>query len=663
MALKPKVFPVTILLLAGAGGWACGHKEEGKEALAGEQEQVQEEVAYPPTAIPENLEAMRADLAAPRHPSDGQGRVEIEQGPDKIVAGNRGSWTFLFKAGPLGIQKGGSLFFMVSPYWGWSPPQTQSAHLPGFTEVETSQAGVELEPWTVDGPLLGIRILGGDLEPGQTIRIRYGSGPGLAQADRFAEADSRFWFSVDGDGDGVRGLLKPCPSIQILAGPAARLLAFLPSTVPTGADSIRLRFAFVDARGNAGIPIEASLSLSVESAWPGLPSQWGPKDLPLGRGWIDLPVPPPGVYRLQLRDRTGLEAESNPMLVEDGRYALLWGDLQIHSSVSDGTATPTQIYDYAQNVAALDVAALTDHDHWGVEFLDQHPDLWQGTLSRADEFYRPGEFISLPGYEWTNWIYGHRHVLFFGEQRPLLSSIDPAFDTPEELWAGLRGKQALTIAHHSAGGPVAIDWTFRPDPEIEPVSEIVSVHGSSEAEDCPKRIYRPLRGNFYRDALKLGLPLGAIGSTDGHDGHPGMGHLAAPSGGLAAILAESRTREGVYEALRARRVYATNGARILMKCSLDGKRMGRILSPEEEARELTLVCWVSGTDVVDSLEIIDSGGVQMRIEGNGQKDFFLKLDLPPMPSEDFRYLRIRQKNGGMAWTSPWFGSGYRPGSP
>ena len=31
---------------------------------------------------------------------------------------------------------------------------------------------------------------------------------------------------------------------------------------------------------------------------------------------------------------------------------------------------------------------------------------------------------------------------------------------------------------HSAGGPIATDWTFPPDPVLEPVTEVVSVHGS-----------------------------------------------------------------------------------------------------------------------------------------------------------------------------------------
>jgi len=33
--------------------------------------------------------------------------------------------------------------------------------------------------------------------------------------------------------------------------------------------------------------------------------------------------------------------------------------------LSDGTGTPEDYFAYARDVAALDVIALTDHDHWG----------------------------------------------------------------------------------------------------------------------------------------------------------------------------------------------------------------------------------------------------------------------------------------------------------
>ena len=137
----------------------------------------------------------------------------------------------------------------------------------------------------------------------------------------------------------------------------------------------------------------------------------------------------------------------------------------------------------------------------------------------------------------------------------------------------------MTFAHHSAGGPIATNWAYPPDPVLEPLTEVVSVHGSSEAADSPDLIYSPVPGNFVRDVLDRGFELGFVGSGDSHDGHPGLSQIASGTGGLAAILSEDLTREGVLEALRARRTYATNGPRILLHASL-GPRCAPAAGPQ-----------------------------------------------------------------------------------
>ena len=108
-----------------------------------------------------------------------------------------------------------------------------------------------------------------------------------------------------------------------------------------------------------------------------------------------------------------------------------------------------------------------------------------------------------------------------------VQNVEHEVDFIKSTFKDLTGRQALTFAHHSAGGPIATNWDYPPDPELEPVTEVVSVHGSSEAPDTPLMIYSPAPGNFVRDVLDRGFRLGLVGSGDGHDGHPG---LAQPAG-------------------------------------------------------------------------------------------------------------------------------------
>jgi hypothetical protein len=331
---------------------------------------------------------------------------------------------------------------------------------------------------------------------------------------------------------------------------------------------------------------------------------------------------------------------------------LLFGDVHGHSNLSDGTGTPEDYFRYARDVAALDVAALTDHDHWGMPFLDETPANWTRIEEATRSFHAPGRFVTLLGYEWTSWIWGHRHVLHFEDSATIRSSIDERYDSPPELWDALRGAPALTFAHHSAGAPVATDWRVAPDPELEPITEITSVHGSSESFDSSWPVAGMLEGNTVRDALGRGYRLGLIGSGDSHDGHPGLVQLAAgASGGLAGIFAAERTREAVLEAMRARRVYATNGPRIVLEASFAGKPMGSVVEAGAGGR---LEVQVAAPGPIEAVELVTREGVVSRLAGEGKRSLAVENDLPEFRSGEWFYVRVRQVDDGAAWSSPFF---------
>lgn len=608
-----------------------------------------------PSARPDIVEALRQDQEALRHPADGGGRVRFLGEPDPGKVSEPGSWTFVYEAGPLGIAENGWLFFQAPPFWGWSTPQVQVLEGLGFTEVTTPATELWLDPATIDQQLLAIQVQGRALTEGEEITIAYGAGPAGALADRYAESRSCFFFAVDGDGDGIRSLVEPPLCIEVAAGVASRLAMTLPSAARRG-QRVRLTVAVLDPVGNRA----AGWSGVVRLHGPpdsGLPSELRFQPQHAGAQTVELQLESDGTVRVTGSIGEGIVGESNPMVVDDDASRVLWADLHGHSGLSDGTGTPKDYFRYARDVAGLDVAALTDHDHWGMQPLAIHPELWEEVRRETELFHQPEEFVTLLGYEWTSWIHGHRHVLYFSDQGKVFSSVDPAFESPVQLWDALRGSEALTFAHHSAGGPVATNWAIAPDPELEPVTEIVSVHGSSEALDSPSAIYSPVVGNFVRDVLNQGLQLGFVGSGDGHDGHPGLAHLNAASGGLAAILSEDLTREGVLEALRSRRVYATNGPRILLQVNLAGHQMGETIdarhmndqSPEEGRLEVV----ASGPGTLQRMDLIRSGEIVETILC-GDSKCSANLMVRDLEAGEYLYVRALQTDGGAAWSSPFF---------
>ncbi|MDG2308044.1 MAG: CehA/McbA family metallohydrolase [Candidatus Binatia bacterium] len=624
-------------------------------------------------AHPEIKAEMLADIETVRSPADGGGRAWIDGhealgSRPEVTASTRARFPILYEAGPLGVADGGMIFLQVSPFWGWDTPQVVEEKGPGYTTVHTDAKGITLVPQTLGPQLLGIEIQGRALAPGERVRIDFGAGPSAAKVDRFAESDSKLWIAVDGDGDGVRKLIERSPGVDVRAARPALLYLALPGTARPG-ETVPLTVAVLDRAGNMGAPFEGDVRLELADGATGL-------DLPgsltftkedASRRTVDVQARKAGLYRVRAKTdvdeaRRSLEAESNPMLVGDAQRAtLLWGDLQGHTQLSDGSATPAEYFEYGRDAAGLDFLAITDHDHWGLQALDANPQLWDQTVADVGQFHAPGRFVALLGFEWTNWVEGHRHVVHFGddlEDLRVLSSLAPNLDTPPKLWGALRGEPVLTIAHHSAGGPVPIDWSIPPDPELEPVTEIASVHGSSESPDSPMPIYNPKPGNYVRDALDLGYRLGFTGGSDGHDGHPGLSQVAAGKSGVAAVWSaseEPRTRGALLDALRSRRSYATNGPRILVQTSLDGRPMGSDVPIAAGETPQRLAWNVAGTAPIERIDLIRSGEPRVSIPGEGKRELSGVADLPPLGEGDYLYLRVVQTDGGAAWTSPFFG--------
>ncbi len=626
-------------------------KRASAAALLGALPAVACERSEAPNARHEVVEMHRADLVAARHPADGGGRAFLESVEGKVAAGGRARFTLVYEAGPLGIAEGGHVFVQVSPFWGWSAPQTLELGAPGFTTV-TGPADLRLEPAAVEGQRLAIRIAGRALRAGERLRIVYGAGLAAAAVDRFAERESAIWFAVDGDGDGVRALVPAPPTVDVQAGPPAQIALALPTTARPG-ESVRLHLALLDAQGSAGVDFAGELEVEASEGLR-LPRRVALVPGDGAHATLEGTAVAPGVQRVEARAAGGLYGRSNALVVEEQGARVLWGDLHGHSQLSDGTGTPEDYFRYARDVAGLDVVALTDHDHWGLQPLAQTPELWKRIRAAVKSFHEPGRFVTLLGYEWTSWIHGHRHVLYFRDQGAVHDSVDAAHESPRQLWAALRGQPALTFAHHSAGGPIATNWAIPPDPVLEPVTEIVSVHGSSEAPDTPKIIYDAVPGNSVRDALGRGYRLGFVGSGDGHDGHPGLAGLAAPSGGLAAIIAAAATREAVLEALRARRVYATNGPRILLRASLGGRPMGEVFEAAPAGTAEMLEVRVVAETPLERVDLVRAGRVVESLSCDGLTDFKVSRSVPSLRAGEFLYVRAVQRDGGAAWSSPFF---------
>ena len=202
-------------------------------------------------------------------------------------------------------------------------------------------------------------------------------------------------------------------------------------------------------------------------------------------------------------------------------------------------------------------------------------------------------------------------------------------------------------------GPHHIGWTGADveghDPVGQPVWEICSCHGCYEHPDHPLGYRGDLDDQFAKPLLDQGLRFGFIANSDSHGllWHHGECRKRDPfRTGLTAVLAASRTRKAILDAIRARRCYATSGAKILLDVEVAGFPMGSELEIEGpvEVRVHAL-----GTTDIARVELMTPEGVVASDEPNAPSVSFIgRVEAP------YVYCRVTQTDGEMAWSSPVF---------
>jgi hypothetical protein len=531
-----------------------------------------------------------------------------------------------YTVGEAAVLAGGG--FLVAKTWVADELRLQNRDpaAPNFVTARASRAGVELQPITVPWigvhgstrgpePLPAFRVAGASLEPGDVVTFVLGSTAGGSPGMKVPTYSvDRFLVPVYVDLDGSRNFMTPVwPELEVVGAPEVanvRLLA--PSTVAAG-EPFSLTVRSEDRamnRASGGVPGYELRRFAGrgEGVRARRETQKQPDDvlarLPAGGEGLaridGLTVAEPGITRFEIRSADGrLAAVSNPIAVEAApRHRVFWGETHGHTSMAEGQGSPRGFFDYARDDARLDFVTLSEHDIW------MHDAEWSMLQDLTREFSQPRRgmdparerpFVAILGYEWSGFRNrgGHHNVFFRRPNGPLV----PVHDAMrlDALYDGLRRRSratdVLVIPHaHEAG-----DWN-RSDGELERLVELYSTHGSFEW--------------FANRYLRNGFEVGMVGASDDHGAKPGLapGPLigASQPGGLTAALAPALDRDAIFDALRARSVYATSGPRILLAATLNGRPMGE-RQPDSARRDLEVR--VSGTSPIERIDLVRNGEV------------------------------------------------------
>ncbi len=484
--------------------------------------------------------------------------------PGPFIAGSHVELTLLYTAGTFGIDDTGMLKVSWRTTSDFSKPQFTKPDAPNYTTVEASN-GAKLEVWfdrlniRPYANTLLIRIGRGYLRAGDTLTIRLGDrrqgSPGL-RLQTNVEANVELRTAVDAFAAYEFCELPQQPAFDLVAGPAARWKAILPSLAVVG-EPFRLAIVAEDMWGNPTDDAAGMLALQSSRPLRGLPDSITIKKGDGPRVVENLVAASAGDLDLKVVSDGRVLAQANPLrVVTAAPLRRYWADLHGQSGETIGMGTAEAYFRYARDKAFID---MTGHQGNDFQITDG---FWKKLNALTAQFDQPGTFVCLPGYEWSGntGMGGDRNIFFRREGRPIHRSSHilvegetstDAIYTADKLFDFLSTEDCRVIAH--VGGRYA-DVKYAHDGRVERTVEVHSTWGTFEW--------------LLHDAFEMGFRVGVVCHSDDHKGRPGATTPGASTfgaiGGLSCYFMPELTRDALFEALRRRWHYGTTGTRLFL---------------------------------------------------------------------------------------------------
>ncbi len=504
------------------------------------------------------------------------GELVADLGP--FTAGSFATFQQTWTVGSKAVKVGGGLVVARHFMPDYGLFQNTDPAGDNYVSISSSNASARFEPGVFpiagmhggfrgSAPAMFFRLSAGQLNPGDRVIITYGGragGGGGLQMPSMSSDFLPFPLYVLFE-EGPDHFSLPIQPIRIEGAGVAGVHGFAPSVLRPGEKftlSVRAQDRFYN-RAVGPIP-----------GWQVLADGEVLAELPAGNTAVqtieEMSFANPGVMHLTIRSTDGvIQGVVNPILVSATAQRVFWGDTHGHSGFAEGVGTPDRFMTWAKEDARLDFVTHSEHDIWMDDFE------WEVLKANVEKYTEPGRFVAYLGYEWTtrNIFGGHHNVLFRTPQgrKRIPTQFYPVLS---ELYTGLRNahdpQDVIVIPHaHQAS-----DYRLS-DPQLEPLVEIMSQHGTFEW--------------FGRMYLSHGHQVGFTAASDNHLSQPGYtapkGGGLSQRGGLGAVLADEVTVDGLFDAMRQLRAYATTGERIILDVSLNDVGMGQ-RAPMAEQRSL-----------------------------------------------------------------------------
>lgn len=364
--------------------------------------------------------------------------------------------------------------------------------------------------------------------------------------------------------------------------------------------------------------------------------------------------------------------------VGEAQFAAYFGQLHSHTGeYSDGSGTLDEALDYVAGIPesdSVDFVAFTDHSNYFDSSSAPNPaealydtskmttesaNKWAAYNSAIDDFNASSpDRIALAGYEMT-WSGGPGHINTFNTpgivSRNNKTLNDKTGDAGLQAYyqllieAGTNGVQSISQLNHpgTTFGNFS-DFAYY-TPMLDSYVQLVEV-GNGEGQVGAGGYYPSYEQ--YIMALDKGWHVAPTNNQDNHKGSWGNANDARN-----VIYADSLTEEGLFDAIRERRLYATEDKNLEISYTLDGHMMGSQLGTDAVGENVNIEVTVYDPDHSDAISkvevVVNSGRVAYTwdsIPASGELSATIPADY------SYYFIRVTQADGNLAVTAPvWVG--------
>ena len=362
-------------------------------------------------------------------------------------------------------------------------------------------------------------------------------------------------------------------------------------------------------------------------------------------------------------------------IVGKAQYQRYFGQLHSHTQYSDGSGTLDTALDYVKNLpesANIQFVAFTDHSNYFDTTSAANPEgaLYNMDLATAYSQQRWKEYkdkiadfnsantgvIAIGGFEMT-WSGGPGHINTFNTEG-IVSRNNKTLNNKTSD-AGMKAYYALLS---QSEGIDSISQFNHPGTTFGTFSDFSYWDGVIDS-----RIYMVEVGNgegqigaggyypsyeYYIMALDKGWHVAPTNNQDNHKGKWGNANDARD-----VIITDNFSEEGIYEAIRERRMYSTEDKNLELGYTVNGNMMGSTLSTVPEALDIEVsVADPDKTDSISKVEIVANSGKVVYTWDDPTELAAGLLTAQLAPSYSYYFVRVTEADGDLAVTAPvWVG--------